>query len=193
MIKRLIQQRHRLVLVTAVFILTFSTVGLVNAHTRVEIGPYVIIVGWLEEPVIVGERNAIIVEISENDIPVQNVEATLDLELLYAGQSFRSNINPTETAGFYTAQVFPTVRGQYSVRLFGDINGLEIDEIITPEEVFPASRIQFPEAEPDTFELKARVDQLEASLQTARLTSYFGIAVGLIGTVLGALGVRKKQ
>ncbi|NJN43674.1 MAG: hypothetical protein HC806_02355 [Anaerolineae bacterium] len=29
------------------------------AHTRVEAGPYVIIVGWQEEPVIVGERNAV--------------------------------------------------------------------------------------------------------------------------------------
>ncbi|MEM7330605.1 MAG: hypothetical protein AAF490_00845 [Chloroflexota bacterium] len=173
-------------------LLIFSTASLVHAHTRVELGPYVVIVGWLEEPVIVGERNALIVDISEDDIPVEGVEATLDLELVYAGSSFRSNINPTEIPGFYTAEVFPTIRGQYNVRLFGNINGFEIDEIIAPEEVLPASRIQFPEPVPDAFELEARIDLLETELRSARLFSYFGIAIGLIGTVLGALGIRKK-
>ncbi len=190
--KTLTKTRWMIGLLTAVFVLIISTVSLAHAHTRVELGPYVVIVGWLEEPVIVGERNALIVDISENDLPVEGVEATLDLELVYAGSSFRSNINPTEIPGFYTAEVFPTIRGQYNVRLFGNINGFEIDEIIAPEEVFPASRIQFPEPIPDAFELEARIDLLEGELRTARFFSYFGIAIGLIGTVLGALGIRKK-
>lgn len=181
------------VLLTAVILLLLSSASLAYAHTRIEVGPYAIIVGWLEEPVIVGERNAIVIEISENEIPVRGVEATLDLELIYAGQTFRSNINPTETAGLYTSTVYPTVRGQYSVRLFGNIDGVEIDEVVDPEEVFPASRIQFPEAEPDTFALQSRITALEAQLNSARISSYAGIAVGLIGTVLGALGIRKKE
>lgn len=181
-----------ILLLTAVFTLFVSTYQLAHAHTRLEIGPYILIIGWLEEPVIVGERNAIIVDVTRNDIPVDDVEATLDLELLYAGNSFRANLNPTDTVGVYTAQVYPTVRGQYSVRLFGDIDGFEIDEIVDPEEVFPASRIQFPEAEPDSFEMETRLELLEANVRTARLTSFVGVAVGLIGTVLGVLGVRKK-
>ena len=36
------------------------------AHERVEVGPYVIIVGWETEPVIVGERNALFFEITED-------------------------------------------------------------------------------------------------------------------------------
>ncbi len=34
------------------------------AHERVEIGPYVIVVGWVNEPAIVGERNALFLEIT---------------------------------------------------------------------------------------------------------------------------------
>lgn len=183
---------YQIILGLVVVLGILATATAVQAHTRVELGPYVVIVGWLEEPVIVGERNAIVVEVTRNDVAVQGVESTLDLELIYAGQAFRANLNPTESPGVYTAELFPTVRGQYNVRLFGEIEALEVDEVITPEEVFPASRLQFPEAEPDVFELNSRLELLESQLNSARLTSYAGIAVGLIGTVLGALGVRKK-
>ena len=44
---------------TAVFL---ALIGLTNstnialAHTRVEVGPYAFVIGWLQEPPIVGER-----------------------------------------------------------------------------------------------------------------------------------------
>ena len=82
---------------------------------------------------------------------LRGVEATLDAELQYAGRTFRANLEPTETPGIYTAEFLPTVRGQYSIRLVWDrIGELEVDEIVEPEEVFPASRLQFPETQPDS-------------------------------------------
>ena len=69
---------------TAVFL---AAVGLIQtaqtalAHTRVEVGPYVIVIGWLQEPPIVGERNALTIEITENEQPVTDAEATLDVEV----------------------------------------------------------------------------------------------------------------
>jgi len=167
------------------------------AHERVEIGPYVIVVGWVNEPAIVGERNALFLEITENDEPVTGVEATLDAELLYAGRTFRSNLTPSLTSGQYTVEFFPTVRGQYSVRLFGAIGETELDEVVEPEEVFSADRLQFPEPEPSVRELQRetqqQIDELEARLQTAQVVAYIGVGAGLVGTALAIWSLRRKQ
>ena len=167
------------------------------AHERVEIGPYVVIVGWVNEPAIVGERNALFLEITENDEPVIGVEATLDAELLYGGRTFRSNLTPSLTSGQYTVEFFPTVRGQYSVRLFGSIGEIEVDEVVEPEEVFSAERIQFPEPEPSVRELQRetqqQMDALENRLQTAQTVAYLGAGSGLVGIVLAVWSLRRKQ
>jgi len=174
------------VLVGLVWITFGQKVGLVLAHTRVEVGPYAIVVGWLVEPPVVGERNAVTIEIHEDDVPVTGVEATLDAEFIYGGQVFRANLNPTETPGLYTAEIFPTVRGQYTVRLFGSIGDVEIDEALEPEEVFPASRIQFPEAQPDPRQLQLQITMLEAEVQLARTLALVGLVAGVVGLLVSA-------
>lgn len=163
------------------------------AHTRVELGPYVAIVGWEIEPPIVGERNQIIVDLSQDNEPVIGAEGGLAVELLYAGRSFRSNLTPTLTPGYYHVEIFPTVRGQYSVRLFGTLGDLEIDEIIDPEPVFGADRLQFPEAQPEPRELVQRLDALESELQTARTLALAGIIVGILGLVTAVFTLIKKR
>lgn len=168
------------------------------AHERVEVGPYVIIVGWVNEPAIVGERNALFLEVLENDEPVTGVEGTLDAELQYGGRTFRSNLSPTPTPGQYTLEFFPTVRGQYALRLFGTIGDTEVDEIAEPEEVFSAERIQFPEPEPSILELQKEMErqitELESKVQTAQVVAVVGVGIGLVGLVLAAfILVRRRQ
>jgi len=163
------------------------------AHTRVEVGPYAIVVGWLAEPHIVGERNALTIEITENELPVAGAEATLDVEVLYGGRTWRVNLNPTNTPGLYTATLFPTVRGQYTVRLFGALPNAEIDVPVDPEEVLPASNLHFPQPLPDTIALQEQVNQLQAELQSARTLSYLGGGVGLLGVALGLVGLLRRR
>lgn len=163
------------------------------AHTRVEIGPYVVVVGWLVEPPIVGERNALTVAITREDQPVEGAEATLNAEMLYAGRTFRVNLNPTATPGLYTAEIFPTVRGQYAVRLFGTLGDVAVDEVIEPEEVFPADRIQFPEAQPDPRALQEEITALESELQTARVLAMAGLGVGALGLILAAFSLFRRR
>ncbi|MBK8901036.1 MAG: hypothetical protein IPM53_07630 [Anaerolineaceae bacterium] len=162
------------------------------AHTRVEVGPYAIVVGWLQEPPIVAERNALTIEISEDEQPVTGAEATLDAEVLYAGRTWRVNLNPTETPGLYTATLFPTVRGLYTVRLFGTLPNTDVDVQVDPEEVLPASNLHFPQPLPDTIALQEQVDQLQAELQTARTLAYIGSGVGLLGVLLGVAGLLRR-
>ena len=183
--------QHKMILIVLVWVVAGWFVQAAYAHTRVEVGPYAVVVGWLMEPPVIGERNAVIVEVHEieGNIPVSGVDATLDAEFMYGGQVFRANLNPTETPGLYTAEIFPTVRGQYSVRLFGTIEDLEVDEVIEPEEVFPASRIQFPEAQPEPRDLQQQIVGLEAEVQSARTLAMIGLGIGVLGLIIGAFGL----
>ncbi len=183
----------RWAVVSAVLLGVLLTAQTVMAHTRVEIDPYVVVVGWLREPPVVGERNALVFEFSEGDQPVIGVEAELSAEILYAGRTFSTNLTPTETPGVYTAELFPTVRGQYEVRLFGKIGQVDVDETIEPEEVFPAARIQFPQAQPDPIELQEEIAALQASLQSARILAYVGIGLGLLGFVLALITLLRRK
>lgn len=181
---------------TAVFLaiigLTQST-NIALAHTRVEVGPYAIVIGWLQEPPIVAERNALTIEITEDEQPVSGAEATLDVEVFYAGRTWRVNMNPTETPGVYTAVLFPTVRGTYTTRIFGTLADTDIDVELDPEEVLPGSNLQFPEPLPDTIALQEQVDQLQAELQTARTWSIIALGVGGLGILLGVVGLLRRK
>ncbi|NJN53621.1 MAG: hypothetical protein HC804_02005 [Anaerolineae bacterium] len=183
-------RRWLLVSVTAVLLaswLLFTAVPAAHAHVRVEVGPYALVVGWLAEPPVVGERNSITVEISEDEQPVLDAATTLDAELKYGAESFRANLNPTAVPGLYTVDIFPTVRGQYAVRLFGSLGETEIDETIEPEEVFPAANIQFPEPMPDAREVQKEVVALEAQLQSTRTLTYAALVMALIALLLAAV------
>ncbi len=190
------KQRVIRVLGTAVFLaalLLIINTTITLAHTRVEVGPYAIVVGWLVEPPIVGERNALVVEISEGETPVASAESDLKAELVYGAQTFRTNLNPTDEPGIYTATIFPTIRGQYTLHLFGTLGDTEIDEQLEPEEVFSADRVQFPEPLPDTRELQKQITTLENELQTTRTFSYFAIAIGVIGIIVAIVAIVRNK
>ena len=164
------------------------------AHSRIEVGPYTIVVGWENEPVIVGERNAIVLQITEGDTTVAGAEGTLDLALEYAGRTFRANLAPaTGQPGWYRAEVFPTVRGQYTVHLSGAIGDTTLDERVEPEEVADGAVLQFPEAAPDTRELDQHVADLEARLSTAYALAIGGIAAGIVGIGLAAYSILRRR
>ncbi|MBX3056880.1 MAG: hypothetical protein KF770_10445 [Anaerolineae bacterium] len=175
------------------FFIAFTAVPTTHAHVRVEVGPYAIVVGWLAEPPVVGERNALTVEITEDEQPVVGAAATLNAELKYGAESFRANLSPTEIPGLYTVDIFPTVRGQYAVRLFGSLGDTAVDETVRPEEVFPASNIQFPEPLPDTRELQREIATLEADLQTMRTLTYVAFAVGVLALLLAGVLFFKRR
>lgn len=167
------------------------------AHERVEVGDYSVVVGWQEEPAIVGERNALLLLISEGDVPLEGVEGTLDAELMYGGQTFRTNLTPSLTPGEYTAKIFPTVRGQYEVRLFGTLGTEPVDVTVAPEEIFSASRIQFPVAQPDILELQETLDAeiatLQTQLQTSRWLAFAGIGTGIVSMAVTLMTLRRRQ
>ena len=181
-----------LTIVLLIFLLLIMTPS-VYGHGRAEVGDYVIIVGWQKEPTIVGERNAIVVQVSENDGLIEGLASTLDAEVLYAGRIFRANMTPMDDEGWYHIELLPTIRGQYTVRLVGTINELEIDELIEPEEVLSASVIAFPESPPDTFALESSLEEMQQQVQNMTIVAIVGLVLGIVGTIAAVLSFFRSQ
>jgi hypothetical protein len=169
----------------------FLTVSPALAHDRVEIGPYVIVIGWEKEPVIVGERNALYFEVTEDEAPVEGLD--LDVTVNYAGETFSGNLSPAATPGAYTMELLPTVRGQYQVLLSGAIGDNQVNEILEPEEVLPARALQFPQFAPDALELQATIDDLAGQLQTARLVTYAALFIALAAVIIAVFALVRSR
>lgn len=154
-----------------------------QAHRNVEVGAYRIVVGWTHEPPLVGVRNAITVDISRDQHPIQDAHLSLALELRYAGRTRRSPLTPTPTPGLYTVDLIPTVRGQYAVEVSGKLNGVAIHEMVEPEEVAPATDLQFPETQMEAREFQSALRQLDAELQSLRAWALIGVGCGALGCI----------
>lgn len=173
----------------------FAAAFPVWAHGSTTVGPYALVVGWVNEPPLVGERNAILLIITHEATgePVTGVEASLDAEVIYGATTFRANLNPGPIPGEYTLDLIPTVRGQYNLHLFGTIDGTEVEITVEPEEVFAAARLQFPEAPPDSLALNEQITTLTNELQQARTLALAAIAIGIIGLGLGLVSLLRKK
>ena len=164
------------------------------AHTRVEVGPYVIIFGWETEPVIVGERNGIVMEVTREGEPVLGLESTLNVELRYAGRVFLANVVPGREPGTYVFELIPTVRGQYEVVLNGMIEDDVVSELVAePEEVGPASVLQFPERVEDAYTTQSAVEDLQAELAQTRTWAMAASGVAVVALALGVVGLFRSK
>ena len=94
-------------------------IGIAAAHEKLTVGPYSLEVGWVDEPPVVGLKNAVAVNISTSDgRPVENV-STLMVAVSMGGQDKKIDLHPLgeNTPGQYAADFIPTVRGTYTVKL----------------------------------------------------------------------------
>ena len=166
--------------------LLLSSVHTVLAHETVTVGDYEIEVGWLSEPPIVGEKNAIFLHITEtgSGAPVEDV-SSLTVTLSYGGQRKILVFQPLgeDTPGQFMSPILPTVPGQYEV-IFGGILGDTAVEADTHlDEVQPIDVLAFP-----------AVDSARTSAATDWLI-WLSILVGLVGVGLGvtALGRASRR
>jgi hypothetical protein len=123
------------------------------AHTKITVGPYDVEVGWVEEPPIVGMKNAVAVNINTtaDGKPMEGV-STLIVTVSMGGQDKQLDMHPLgeDTPGQYAADFIPTRRGTYTVKLSGKIESTEANASVDIEETVDAAALQFPalEAQP---------------------------------------------
>jgi hypothetical protein len=167
------------------FIVSLTSYQAVLAHESITIGDYTVEIGWLSEPPIVGQQNAIVVNVSTTSDggPVEDVSA-LTVTVSYGGQSKTLTLQPLgeDTPGQFIAPILPTVPGQYTIILGGKLGDTDVSANVDPEEVQPADTLQFPNAQPTG----------QSSGVTEWLI-YLSLLIGLIGVGLGMTALRKAR
>lgn len=144
---------------TVLAALTFALVVLASpfvasAHESREVGDYTFVVGFIDEPAIQGDTNGMFLRVETGDEPVPGLFDTLQAEVLFGDQSREMSLSPAsgEHGGGYEAVFIPTEPGDYTFRIFGEIEGLAVDESFTssPEgfdSVQARSELEFPSSE----------------------------------------------
>jgi len=170
-------------------ILALAIIGIASAHTTVHNGPYNVEIGWLDEPPIVGQMNAIVMNLSTNDTaatPVTTSISGLTLTVSYGGQSKVLTLQPLgeDTPGQYVAPMLPTVAGLYTVDVTGTLGTTAVKVEVQPEEVLAPDSVQFPIVAPASSGNR---------LGLAGWLGLGGLVIALVALVIGILALRKSH
>ena len=189
-----------------------------DAHTIDSVGDYRVEIGWMNEPVVSGETNAIELYVSplksgleleeqvfENGIA--DLKKTIKLQLIYKEDSITLPFSPDHNIpGKYYAFVNPTVSGFYQANVLGDIEGTPISLSMHPPKVGERAYIEFPEPSDltltqiidghtaliaDINDLKDSVKAVEESKQMD--IGYVGIVVGVIGIGIAVISLARSR
>ncbi len=174
---------------TVAFLLALIAVGIASAHTTVTNGPYNVEIGWLDEPPIVGQMNAIVMNLSTSDgksTPVTDPISGLTLTVSYGGQSKVLTLQPLgeDTPGQYVAPMLPTVAGLYTVDVTGKLGTTDVKVEVQPEEVQAPDSVQFP---------KVAAASTGSGFGLAGWLALAGLVIALAALVLAVLALRKSH
>ena len=141
-----------------------GSIGIAYGHTVDAVGEYRVEIGWMNEPVVSGETNAIEFYVSPMtpcpEIPepikcaesqefqngVEGLKKTVKMQLIYKDESITLPLSPDHNIpGKYYAFVNPTVSGFYQANVLGSINETPISLSMHPPKVAERAYIEFPE------------------------------------------------
>ena len=166
--------------------LLLSNFHTVLAHETITVGDFEIEAGWLNEPPIVGEKNAIVITVTDasggGQQPVEDI-SSLTVMISYGGQRKVLSFVPLgeDTPGQFAAPILPTMAGEYELILSGSLGDTAVDATTSVDEVQPINTLAFPLA--DTSRQSAATEWLV----------WLSIFIGLIGVGLGVTAFRKAS
>jgi hypothetical protein len=175
----------------AASILTMSAVSPVFAHEERTVGDYDLEVGFIAEPVYVGERSGLEIQVTMEDKPVEGLETTLKAQVAFGSQQRDLTLAAREEdPGWYESVFIPTAAGKYTFHLTGTIEGKAIEQSFTSSptgfnEVREAATGQFPNILPTTSEVA--VDAQKGADAAGQLL--LAIGLGAAGAVLGLVAL----
>src|SRR3989442_10645373 len=158
------------------------------------VGQSTFVVGWLNEPPLASQLNAIDLTITEasGDKRVAGLEQTLKAEIFYGGLtaplavSFRA---VEDDPGHYAADVIPTKAGSYTFHIFGKVGTQNVDERFESgpnrfDDVDTVTSLQYPETVPNGADLASLLASLQSRVDQDRILTIAALALGI-----GAVGL----
>lgn len=163
-------------------VLTFT---IVLAHEGVNVGNYEIEAGWLDEPPVVGLRNAVVINVADTTDEAKKVDVSqLLVTIAYGGQTKALKLQPLneESKNQYIAPIIPTVAGEYTIQLRGKIANEVVDSDVAIEEVTPTDSLAFP-----------NVPGQPTQPAPIRLVDWVGIGALVVALAALVLSLRKSR
>ena len=192
--------------------------GIAYGHTVDSVGEYRVEIGWMTEPVVSGETNAIEFYVSplepglelEDQVfknGISDLKKTIKVKLIYKDENITLPLSPDHNIpGKYYAFVNPTVSGFYQANILGTIVDTPISLSMHPPKVEERSYIEFPEPSDitvtqmidghtalieDVGDLKESIIILENN-QSSNM-GYVGVGVGVIGIIIAIIALVKSK
>lgn len=193
--------------------------GIAYAHTIDSVDKYRVEIGWMNEPVVSGETNAIEFYVSPLepglDLKEQvfkngitGLKKTIKIQLVYKDESIVLPLSPDHNIpGKYYAFVNPTIAGFYQTNILGTINDTPISLSMHPPKVEEREWIEFPQPSDLTLnqiidghtsliaeihEIKESVNNLENSNSQFEF-GMVGFIFGIIGTIIAVFALIKSK
>jgi hypothetical protein len=173
------------------------------AHEQRDAGKYHFVVGFLNEPAIQDQMNAIDLTITTtaDKQPVQGAEKTLKAEVVVGGNAARMPVALEPRFGMpgkYAGYFMPTATGAYQFHFTGTINGDSVDQTFesgpnTFSDVEPIAPLQFPYKLGDPAALQQQLADAQSAASTARLLGIIGIIAGVLGLAVGGAAMVRKR
>jgi hypothetical protein len=190
----------------ALLLFAGTLVGLVStaaAHVDVDIadGQYVMEVGFRDEPALQGQRNAVFISVEKyatgGTEPVDGLAGTLQAEVSRDGLTKTLPFVPMGD-GQYEAPFIPTATGDYTFRVFGEVEGNAVDESVTSgpqtfNSVDPLTSYEFPPAADATNPVQAELLAAQDAVTQARLLAIASLVVGVIALIVAAVAITRNR
>lgn len=190
-------------------------IGIAYGHTVDAVGEYRVEIGWMNEPVVSGETNAIefyvsplipcpeiskpikCAESQEFQNGIEGLKKTVKMQLIYKDESITLPLSPDhDIPGKYYAFVNPTVSGFYQANMLGIIEDTPISLSMHPPKVEERAYIEFPEPSDITVQqmidghtaLIEDIGDLKESVNDLEETEQ-QMDVGYAGIAVGLMGI----
>ncbi len=188
--------------VLAALTLALVLPGQALAHTKVTAGKYELEIGWVNEPPLLGQPNAVFLNVTDTETnkPVEGLNA-LQIAVTTGGQTRNLQLRALgeDAPGQYAADFIPTVRGTYTVKLMGKIEDQDVNISQDIEEVKEAESLQFPITLPSPAQMSQQLINLQAENQALRASitlsqglAVAGMVLGLAGLIAGVVSLRRR-
>ena len=143
-----------------------------SSHEQRDVGDgqYSMEVGFRDEPAYLSQPNALYLNVTQfgsEGGPVEGLTSTLQAEAQKDEATLPLTLVPQAESDVYVAPFIPSALGDYTFRLFGEIEGTSIDESFSSSPttfapVEPRDQSQFPVNVPAGAELVAQLDAANA-------------------------------
>jgi hypothetical protein len=145
-----------------------------SAHGEIEVGDgqYTLVIGFLDEPAFVGLKNGLDLAVTRvappgaspaagaegeggehGGAPVEGLSNSLRAEVTFGEETMELELSPAYgEPGHYESVFFPMAEGDYTFRIFGEIEGVAVDTRMTSSpdtfsSVEPVEPLQFPKGD----------------------------------------------